>query len=89
MKKLNCDHSNSCFCDSIQLFRMTGSPKNCHFGNGYDRGYESGFTTKCSLNNYSIVRSAIYLGLTHASSMPRMLDLLSVATETADEFIYK
>ena len=52
--------------------------KNGHFGSEHDGSYESGFMTRCLLHNFSIIGSAIWSG--HASSMPGMLDLLSVLT---------
>ena len=42
-----------------KLFQGSVIRKNSHFGGKYDRGYESGFTTRYLLHNFSIVRSAI------------------------------
>ena len=49
----------SLFYGQSQLFQSPDIRKNSHFGGENDRGYESGFTTRCLLHNFSTVRNAI------------------------------
>ena len=46
------DEVNTDLCNS-------GRPQNWHCGHEYDGSYESSFTTRCLLHNYSIVTSAV------------------------------